>query len=493
MRIYKVEKQDGLEDALKNNRLACSATFEAVRSAVDVDDLSDAVKQHIKATASVGDEDLFWFRSILASTGWNKNNDVFLPEELWAARATATDKKIDDLHLDDVVVGHITASEVIADDRSPIPDTSDVEDLPDLFHVVTSSVLYRVWSDEKKHKYVNEKLIAGLQEGKKSVSMECIFSSFDYALMDDEGNQEIIPRTRETAHLSKYLRVYNAKANNTYNGKKIGRVPRNFIFSGKGVVDDPANPYSVVLEADAATTNIKIKSKKATASTDIEQKNLDLGYLTSDHENQELNVTPEEFTKAIAEANAKVAALAKELDDTKNGNVIKEKEAAIAALTKSVEDANAKAKILNDQVIEMTKKLDEANTSYQAVAGKLATIETEKKQAERVAFIAKELAIEVDAAKAFADKFAKLDDETFNTAVAASVAAAGVKKPTGVTGLPTPMGGEPKKVTLAQAAKTALEDVVVDDSKKDQAVATVAIDAPGKKVQDDIIKYWLSK
>ncbi|MFX9552086.1 hypothetical protein ABTO49_21095, partial [Acinetobacter baumannii] len=88
-------------------------------------------------------------------------------------------------------------------------------------------------------------LLAEIAEGKWFVSMECLFKGFDYALEAADGTTRVVARNETTAFLSKYLRCYGGSG--THGDSRIGRLMRNIVFSGKGLVRTPANPESVIL------------------------------------------------------------------------------------------------------------------------------------------------------------------------------------------------------------------------------------------------------
>ena len=80
--IYEQEIADGLESALNNNVVNCFAVANYEESkTIPALELDQAVEADIKL--SVGNEsdilDLFSISSVLVSTGWNKNDDVFVP------------------------------------------------------------------------------------------------------------------------------------------------------------------------------------------------------------------------------------------------------------------------------------------------------------------------------------------------------------------------------------------------------------------------------
>ena len=75
--------------------------------------------------------------------------------------------------------------------------------------------------------------------------MECFFKGFDYGLLDKStGTYKTLARNENTAYLTKYLRAYGGLGE--HDNYKIGRVLRNITFSGKGYVEKPANPESII-------------------------------------------------------------------------------------------------------------------------------------------------------------------------------------------------------------------------------------------------------
>ena len=75
MKIYQQEISDGLDATiLANNSIAC----ESVAVVSDSSDQNlDNLINKIKAEANPDQIDLFYIKSILVSTGWNKNDVLF--------------------------------------------------------------------------------------------------------------------------------------------------------------------------------------------------------------------------------------------------------------------------------------------------------------------------------------------------------------------------------------------------------------------------------
>ena len=68
---------------------------------------------------------------------------------------------------------------------------------------------------------------------------------FDYGVTNkNTGEYKVLARDENTAYLTKHLKAYGGLGE--HEDYKIGRVLRNITFSGKGFVDKPANPDSVI-------------------------------------------------------------------------------------------------------------------------------------------------------------------------------------------------------------------------------------------------------
>jgi len=241
MKIFNREINDGLLDKIESNSIALFC-------AIDTCSLSEESVEQMKIISGKeeGSEqlDLYYLNSILVSTGWNKNDDVFDLSETWSARHTPEDKQFNYMHDEADIIGHITGNMVIDGNGLEVSDDISVDNLPDKFDIVTSSVLYNSWTNVELKERM-EKLIAEIEDGKWFVSMECLFSAFDYAVISPEGNQHVVARDEASAFLTKHLKAYGGEGE--YEGHKVGRLLRDISFSGKGLVDNPANPRSVIL------------------------------------------------------------------------------------------------------------------------------------------------------------------------------------------------------------------------------------------------------
>ena len=247
MQIFKSEIKDGIAELVKSS---ASVAFYSEALPYVPNDKEIVLSKAIAENAN--QIDLYYIKSILASSGWNKNDDVFDHAELWNARATPEDKQFNYMHDEKDIIGHITNCYVTDGDGNRLPDDiNQNSQLPTAFDITIGSVLYTSWSD-KKLKDRMQKIIADVENGKTwHVSMECLFPAFDYALIDAKGEQKIVKREEASAFLTKHLRAYGGKGE--YNGYKVGRLLRNISFSGVGLVEKPANPRSVILNKQHST------------------------------------------------------------------------------------------------------------------------------------------------------------------------------------------------------------------------------------------------
>jgi len=244
MKIFQQEILDGVSEKVKADT---TIAYCAPAVMCDTHNHSSEYINKIKASANPKQIDLYYIKSILVSTGWNKNDDVFPPEQTWAARTTPEDKQFNFMHNENDIIGHITGSYVV--DRNGNAIASDSATIPQEFDIITEAVVYNSWTNPENRDRMS-KIIDEIEQGKWFVSMECLFAGFDYALIDQQGNPKVISRTEQSSFLTKHLRAYGG--NGEYEGYKVGRALKEISFSGKGLVSKPANPRSIILDASKA-------------------------------------------------------------------------------------------------------------------------------------------------------------------------------------------------------------------------------------------------
>lgn len=427
--IYESEKE--IADKIQNNSLA----FQLAPEIVDCESEFKAL-----ANANPNQIDLFYLKSVLVSVGWNVNDDVFDKKELYAAFKTPVDKQFNFMHNEKDIIGHITSTKIF--DGKEIYENIDLEDLPDKFDIIVGSVIYKRWSDKKLQKRM-DKILAEIKDNKWYVSMECLFRDFDYAIIGDD-EEKIVARNEQTAFLSKYLRAYGGTGE--FKGQKIGRLIRSFAFSGKGLVDKPANKRSVIIEySDFSEDQITARENVMTAT-----------------------YTQEQYNEVLAKLSAAEKTVS-ELKDQSKSNEINEVKAQLATLTESNKTLQARVTTLeseaavasevvknkDEQIASLTKDLTDSQTKIKAQDEALKVVELEKTKASRLAKLsAKDVTL--DRAQALVEKFITISDDMFDEVVASLA--------------------DKKNESQAQAQEVVKEDKQDKQDKPNKTVANIVLD-----------------
>lgn len=225
--------------------------FYLTASTVKIEQETPELKKEVAAVIdlplnSEKQMDLGYFSAVLVSTGTNLNSAHFLGSELLAAADTVNNKALDVEHIEDEIIGHIYSSAFVDKDHNPL-DLQELAsnevaflDKKDM-HIHIGCIMYR---DRFKDLYED---VAG---NKYKVSMECYYKDFDIKVGDT-----IIPKQAAAAcgiNINDEA-SYGRSAKVVKDGKEIAsgtlaRVLRGICFSGVGIVENPANPDSVILE-----------------------------------------------------------------------------------------------------------------------------------------------------------------------------------------------------------------------------------------------------
>lgn len=424
MKIFAQEKADDLEDLILATPLVTIAS-QAVPSGQEQ---SKIFNKHLKSLASYDDEDLYYVQSILVTSSWNKNDDIFSKEEIWAAKNTPEDKPTNLEHDENTIIGHIVSNWSITDDGILIDDNTPVENLPEKFHIVTGSVIYKSYvNPELKDR--TARLIAEIENGTKYVSMECMFKGFDYGLINEAtGEYKILSRSDETAFLTKYLRAYGGSGK--YDNHNIGRVLRNITFSGKGYVDKPANPDSIIFNRDnfISLSNLKNTKKTISGVSENSTNHMEINNMSLDTQVAELKEKVEAMTdcaSATKEAYAQIVELKEQIIALENTIQIKDSElseskAAYETLSSSTEAAK---KMTEEEMMkkeeEMKKAKSELDAALEAVAAykdKEEEMMKKEKKMKRMASLL-ERGLSQDLATSAVDQFDALEDSAFDAMV----------------------------------------------------------------------------
>lgn len=423
MIIFQAEKDAGLEEALS------AKSSISYASLVEKSNNSSKASYNLdlKAIAGIEDKDLYYTQSILVTTSWNKNDDIFDPSEVWIAKNTPTHKPTNLEHDESIIVGHITSNYPMTEDGLLIDENTPIDNLPEKFHILTGSVIYTGYTDPDL-KARAEKLISEIENNDKYVSMECFFKGFDYGLIDKRtGKYSVLPRDNATAFLTKHLRAYGGLGE--HENYKIGRVLRNITFSGKGFVNKPANPESVIFTKN----NVQFDKKIATTEI-LKEKNsnfTEMGVFSNQANLKEniMSLDLDPIMTEVAELKAKIEAMTNasataekiaELEDT-----IKAQEVLIQDAKNTIDTLNADkeeaAKKMNDYMAKKEEEFKKVSSELAEAQVKMEEMKKKEKNAKRMASLL-DSGVDAETAAATVEKFDSLDDAAFE-AITSLVAA----------------------------------------------------------------------
>jgi len=188
---------------------------------------------------------MFLFKSTYVTSNWNKNDHVFLVEELLAAQMPVN-RPANQNHKDNEIIGHILST-VFVDDELNELDIKSIKP-SDKIHILASSIIYSdgYWRTKEYAESIN-RTIEGLKDKTLSVSMECRFHDFDFMLEDMNTSERfLVKKSKDTMFLIKKLRRFGG--NGVYENYRVGMVLRKIKFVGVGITPKPANPASKVVD-----------------------------------------------------------------------------------------------------------------------------------------------------------------------------------------------------------------------------------------------------
>ena len=410
MKVFEQEKNDGLEEKIK-----ASASFTYACS-VESSNIN-MKRDEIKALAGVDDKDLYYTQSILVSTDWNKNDDIFDSKEVWAAKDTPTHKPTNIEHQESKIVGHIINNWPITEEGVIISDDTPVENLPSKYHVLTASVIYTGFTEPELRERTSE-LIQEIEAGTKYVSMECFFNGFDYGLQDkSSGELKLLPREEATAYLTKHLRAYGGSGE--FENHKIGRVLRNITFSGKGFVDKPANPESIIFQKE----NFKFLENQKTLQNEKEGVSPIQATQEATMSSEILN--PNDKVEAMNDCTELVKEAYAARDEFKAQ--ASELKAALDLLTQEKEEAAKKSdenfKKKQDEETQKDEKLMKLKSELDAALEAIAAYKDKEEEMKKKEAMMKrkasllEAGLDEESASSNVEKFEALDDESFNNMI----------------------------------------------------------------------------
>lgn len=258
MKIFNSEKH--IADKILQNRITADASL-ILNNNSDVKHLAFACQGNACAMSALGGadwkitDDVMPISSILVTDIWNANGDLFTAEEIVKASETPIFKPINWMHRgsedsENENIGVMVKSMLVSGDLPSIDFMNDVDknNFLSSSNKTTSGKVHikqdgLIWS--QYFPSYAEKIKAGIEDRNLYVSMECFFEDFGYCLRKNEDDENIIyvDRNEETSHISDDLTAYGGRGYTKYNGKKyqVGRWLKNIIFSGQGIVIEPAN------------------------------------------------------------------------------------------------------------------------------------------------------------------------------------------------------------------------------------------------------------
>jgi hypothetical protein len=245
--------------------------------------------------------DLQYFSAIFVSSGENLNHAYFLGSELVAAEGTIVNKALDVEHSEEDIIGHIYERAYLDKDGKKLEmnelasrETASLDNQD--MHIAISAILY-------KNRFPN--IADEVASGKFKVSMECYYQSCDVKIgdliLDHKEAEALGLASADNKILGRLAKVIK-------NGKEIAaghiaRVLRGVCFSGCGIVKNPANPPSIIMET------AKEKEVKEMATSD---EVIILNYDKLEEEEEDNNVTSNEVEASVNKEKARDGAM----DDT---------------------------------------------------------------------------------------------------------------------------------------------------------------------------------
>jgi len=221
-----------------------SVTLEAE---IELFEGTEELKQEVASVVQFPENktpDMLFFAGIFVSSGENLNKAFFMPSELIKSRNSINNKALDIEHDETQIVGHIYSS-VFVDRHGNKLDINVLQDMKQDelekmdIDVMIAGIIYKSRFPE----LANE-----VKENKWKLSMETYFQDYDIKIGDlilSKKEAEVLGLASDNV-LGRIARVLK-KGKEIAKGE-IARVLRNLMFSGCGLVKNPANPRSIILE-----------------------------------------------------------------------------------------------------------------------------------------------------------------------------------------------------------------------------------------------------
>jgi len=188
--------------------------------------------------------DVLFFSGCFVSSGENLNHAYFMPSEMAAARHTIDNKALDIEHEEENIVGHIYSSVFVDRDGNKL-NTEELSDLdPKIIDKMDIDVMIAGIVYKSRFPLLAEEIV----KGKWKLSMETYYQNYDIKI----GNLIMSRKEAEamgldtSSVLGKMARIF--KRGKELAAGSVARVLRDLLFSGCGLVKQPANPRSLIFE-----------------------------------------------------------------------------------------------------------------------------------------------------------------------------------------------------------------------------------------------------
>lgn len=218
-----------------------------LEASIELFEGSEDLKKEVASIVNFPDNktpDVLFFSGIFVSSGENLNKAFFLPSELVNSHATIDNKALDLEHEETTIIGHIYSSAFVdrAGNKLEMADlqkmSSDELEKMDI-DVMIAGILYKSRFPE---------LADEVKDNKWKLSMEAYYSDYDIKVGDvilSRKEAESVGLASEDK-LGKVARII--KSGTEIAKGEVARVLRGILFSGCGLVKNPANPRSLILE-----------------------------------------------------------------------------------------------------------------------------------------------------------------------------------------------------------------------------------------------------
>lgn len=469
VKTYKAEED--IASLVSQGYLTCDTICLIEDKDIDTDELLREASTKLVRPDEVGEfmeltDDVMPISSIFATNIWNRNDCIFTAGELIRSYQSARYKPINWGHKGSETsgnenIGVMIRTSLLQGDIEDLKEFSeedydkvDEDSVDGKIHIRQDGIIWSAYFPS---------YASLIKKGKKNkslfVSMECLFSDFAYGIRSSEGGKiQFIERNEDTAYLSKYLRCYKGPGKVSINGKEmlIGRKPINPVFSGQGIVKNPANNKS------GKKLSI-IFNENSTYGYNSEDNNYSFG-VNNDMTVNEVEVLRQQLadmTKKYDEATKRIAnleesAVKAEVDKLKAENQELEAE-------KSQLDEKVKKLEEDKKVLETTKaELEELKSKFEAASKELNDIRASEKARTRLS------ELQAVAGDKFTDNdlddIKKWDDATFDL-IKATLIKAGVSNEPKLTD--QSVSNENKMTDQKVSNETQLTEASIEDNAAD--------------------------